>query len=160
MEFNIQVHNTPMDFYRNGISFMEAAWRCYGKEDNGEYKIIDDGRICQLTAPTVVNAAFACEMFFKSLLKHNGIAFPKKHSLVDLFDMLPNDAKSKISRFCGDKDDETKLRSTLLIHANDFVDIRYYVENNDWGRMSPTYMVSLAYNLSEITRLLLTTQVS
>lgn len=155
MEFNIQVHNSPIDFYRNGKAFMESSWRCYGKEENGEYKIVDDGRICQLTAPAVVNAAFACEMFLKALLKHYEIEYKREHNLIRLFDLLPEYARNKISYFCGASKDGSQFRKALSEHADDFVDIRYYVENNDWGRMSPTYMITLAYNMSEITKWLL-----
>lgn len=155
MGVNIRAYNSPRDFYKNGVSFMESSLRCYGKEENGEYKIIDKGKVCQLTAPVVVNAAFACEMFLKALLMNAGILYNKKHNLVKLFDLLPEDIRREISRFCGNSEDETVFRMTLSKHANDFVDIRYFVENNDWGHMSPTYMVALAHNMSLITRCLL-----
>lgn len=151
MEFNTKVNNTPKDFYRNGISFMKAAWRCYGKEIEGQYRIIDGGEFCQLTAPAVVNAAFACEMFLKALLLHYGISYKKEHVLINLFDMLPDNTKDKINQFCGMKDDTQVFRNTLSRHSNDFTDIRYFVENEGWNGMDPSYMVALAYNMSQIT---------
>lgn len=155
MEFNTKVNHTPRDYYNNGLSFMKAAWRCYGKEKDGQYRIIDSGEICQLPAPAVVNAAFACEMFLKSLLVYYGIQDRKGHSLITLFDRLPEDSKNVISLFCGDKRDATVFRKTLSIHANDFIDIRYFVESEGWRGMDPTYMITLAFNMSEITKALL-----
>ena len=155
MEFNIKVNHAPRDYYKNGLSFMKAAWRCYGKEKDGEYKSIDGGGICQLTAPTVVNAAFACEMFLKALLVRFEIPYGKEHNLVKLYDKLSDELKEKISLFCGDKEDIAVFRNTLSKYADGFVDIRYYVENEGWVGMDPTYMISLAHNLSEITKYLL-----
>lgn len=160
MEFNIRVNHTSEDYYNNGLSFMRAAWRCYGKEINGQYKVIDEGKICQLSAPAVVNAAFACEMFLKSLLVYYEIPYRKEHNLIKLYDMLPEASKNKISMFCGDERGVTVFRNTLSKHADDFVDIRYFVEAEGWMGMDPTYMITLAYNLSEITRYLLHNQES
>ena len=131
MGFNIRTHNLPKDFYQNGLSFMESSWRCFGKEENGEYRIIDKGKLCQLTVPAVVNAAFACEMFLKALLMKYGISYSKEHSLVKLFDLLPSNVKKEINHFCGDLNDETKFRTDLCNHATLVLEklIKYVIEN-------------------------------
>ena len=33
------------DYYRQGKQFLEAAWRCYGKEDMDVFNIIENGKI-------------------------------------------------------------------------------------------------------------------
>lgn len=156
MEFNIKVNKNAWDFYKNGRSFLEAAWRCYGKEgENGDYIIIEDGQLYQLAAPTVVNAAFACEMFFKAMLVFNNIKYPKKHNLKVLYDELPKNCKKLIYQFCGDRNDENVILRFLSEHDNDFADIRYFIEHIGWQGMNPMLMITFAYNMSEITRYLL-----
>lgn len=155
MEFNIQTSHSASDYYRNGMTFKDAAWRCFGTVEDGSYKIIDNGKLCQLTAPAVVNAAFACELFFKALLLHYGIADIHGHNLLELFQELPIAAQNTISSFCSKPNNIAEFEHTLEQHSRDFVDIRYYVENNGWTGMSPTYMISLCHNLGEITKYLL-----
>ena len=42
------------------------------------------------------NGAFACELFFKSLLHHYNINFDKKHNLHYLFEVLPENIKNDL----------------------------------------------------------------
>ena len=155
MEFNKKVNASPEDFYNNGMAFMEAAHRCFGNKQGNTYKLIDGGKIYILPGPTVVNAAFACEMFFKALLRHYAISYNKVHDLYGLFKLLPENVQSSISRFCGDKEDTTVFERILLEQANDFKEIRYYIEKAGWTGMNPLRMITVAYNLSQITNVLL-----
>ena len=75
------------------------------------------------------------------------------------FGITIDDINDAIIDLYGGKEKYEKELSDAIKQCDKML-ITSDLENNDWGRMSPTYMVSLAYNLSEITRLLLTTQVS
>jgi len=157
-EFNIKSENSSYDFYRNGIDFMKAALMCSGMKDDDVLHIIDENKICILPAPTVVSAAFACEMFFKALLIHNNISFSKGnkgHNLLELYNALPENFQKIICKFCITYDDISHFQKILNDHSKDFVNIRYYIENNGWNGMSPIYMVSLCFNLSQIIKYLL-----
>lgn len=155
MEFNKRVNASPKDFYNNGMAFMEAAWRCFGNKQGNTYHLIDGGKIYTLPGPTVVNAAFACEMFFKALLKHYNIKYDKVHDLYRLYKLLPQNSQNSISAFCGDKEDISVFDRILAEQANDFEEIRYYVEKAGWTGMKPLLMITLAYNLSQITNILM-----
>ena len=48
------------------------------------------------STPTIVNAAFACEVYLKALIKYHGIPIKKKHKLKDLFELLPDNLKEWI----------------------------------------------------------------
>ncbi len=155
MDYKIRVHHRPKDYYENGKSFLNAAFRCCGQKENGEFVIINHGKMVLLPAPTVVNAAFACEMFLKAMLVNDGIIKFKNHSLLKLYDLLSEDTHKKICSYFDDESGEPFLRKQIAKHPDDFVDIRYYVENEEWGQMDPTAVVTLAYNLSEITKFVL-----
>ena len=46
--------------------------------------------------PEIVNSAFACEIFLKTLLFYNEIGYGKKHDLEALYKMLPDHYKETI----------------------------------------------------------------
>lgn len=48
--------------------------------------------------PRIVNSAFACEIFLKSLLYYHGIEYGKKHDLEVLFHLLPECYQETIER--------------------------------------------------------------
>lgn len=158
-EMNIYSNANYLDYYKQGENFFKAAERCFGEKNGNTFTTIkgtDRGiEMIQLSAPTVVNAAFACELFFKSLLIKSAISIPKGrngHNLLELYNLLPNDIQDDISTVCfvgGTKNDfETFLNS----HAEDFVSIRYFIENKGFSNMSPMNMYALAFNLMKITK--------
>lgn len=155
-EFNIQVVPSPQLFLKNGNDFLEAAWRCAGRDENGVVQIFKDSRLVMIPSATVVNAAFSIEMFLKAILIKAGIAYPKKnrdgHDLFKLFKLLEGKQKEKaiINRFIGCSEDGTPLFDEFAKnHAQDFADIRYYIEKKGWARMDPLKLVTFAYNLGQ-----------
>ena len=74
--------------------FREAAIRCDEQRLNG------DGTIEWLPIPGTVNAAFACELYLKAILKAEGYSDSdiKKsgHKLKDLFSKVSPEVKAKI----------------------------------------------------------------
>lgn len=161
MEFHIDNSPTADSFYRNGLDFLTAAERCLGMREDGHVDFAVNGKLIVLVAPSVVNASFACEMFFKALILKNGMACPKGrdgHNLLSLFGLLPEPAREFIAQFCcGNKEDaEGKMRGFLDRHAEDFVGARYYIERFGWQEMSPLMVYTYAHNIGEATKYLLT----
>ena len=151
MEFHVQTSPTPINYHHNSRDFCEAAWRCFGGREG---KIIDNGRINWLPVPTVVNAAFSCEMSLKAVLLFEGKTFPKEHNLERLFVNIEQKTKEIISSFCMPKNTADPYQSFLhflQIHKNDFPNARYYIEKSGWQEMSLVGMLTIAENLSTIT---------
>ena len=77
----------------------------------------DDGHWC---VPSIVNMAFACELYLKSLISHgNNSAWG--HNLVRLFDGLDKSIQDRVlnsSLFKGDKEFYEKLDEAKLIFEN------------------------------------------
>ena len=158
MEMHIKSSAKAQDYFDQGKQFLEAAWKCYGKENDTGFTIIEDGKFQQLSAPCIVNAAFSSEMFLKSILNRLGIEYDRNkegHNLYLLYKKLPSNIQTIIAKFCGSKKDTTVFEDQIKKHAKDFVDIRYFVESNGWVEMSPVTIITIAENLSRITDYLL-----
>ena len=150
-EMNIYSSATAKDYYLAGCQFKEAAMRSFSDE-NG--MIINNGQMMQLPAPTVVNGAFACELFLKALVVWENKPVRKEHDLGILFDMLSPETQEGISRFCMPKgmvDYQDKFKALLMKYKNVFVDDRYYAERVGWQNMSPMAIITIAQNLATIT---------
>ncbi|WP_046007477.1 hypothetical protein [Pseudoalteromonas rubra] len=84
-------------------------------------------------APFVVNSAFACEMYLKTLQNIYGKA-EEIHNLSSLFKHLPNKVKDKVNKFTKEKSAEFKIHSKTLFKdhtktiSNAFLDWRYIYE--------------------------------
>ena len=72
MEFNFKVTPNAEALFNNGEEFQKAAARCLGVNEDGA----TEGVFITLPAPAVVNAAFACEMYFKALILKSGKNYP------------------------------------------------------------------------------------
>ncbi len=56
----------------------------------------ENGHHIDYVKPEIVNSAFACEVFLKTLLFYNKIEYGKKHDLEALYNMLPDHYKVTI----------------------------------------------------------------
>jgi hypothetical protein len=137
-------------FYDQGIRFMHCAERSMGeKNDDGSISIIG-GKYETLSSPTMVNTAFACELFLKSILILNNIDYRKIHGLKPLYDLLPNQGYKnflKIEPSIGKTFEEEMEK-----HSLDFINWRYYMESPGNCRMSPTFTFILMNNLKILTK--------
>ena len=131
-------------FYIQGKRFAQCADRSMGEiTQNGSIKIVG-GKYNMLSAPLMVNTAFACEVFLKGLLIAHGVDYKKLlkqrkgHGLKALYDLLP---KEEYKEFLGVLDEK------LEAHSNDFVNWRYYMENPGEYRMEPSFTWILMHNL-------------
>lgn len=159
MEMNIFSNESEKDYYYNGVSFLKASERCLGdKDENSGYRIFENRDLVQLPAPAVVNAAFAAEMFFKALLRHFNCKIPKGangHNLECLYKELPKNIQDFIGNNCMGKNNITGFEKFLNDHARDFIDIRYYIEEQGFASMSPLSMYALSFNLMNETKYIL-----
>ena len=128
MEFNFKVTPNAEALFNNGEEFQKAAARCLGVNEDGA----TEGVFITLPAPAVVNAAFACEMYFTALILTSGKNYPTNrdgHNLKKLYDMLLEPIQKHIYQFCVNKEDcaEIIFTSFLESHSRDFMEARYYV---------------------------------
>lgn len=158
MEMHLKSSNTAKDYFCQGNQFLEAARRCFSEKNDSGFTIIKESKFQQLSAPCVVNAAFSCEMFLKSLLKRMEIQYCTKkggHNLNSLYRQLPPKVQNILAKFCGNRKDNAVFENWIVNHSKDFVDIRYYIEHDRWTEMSPISTLTIAENLSTITAYLL-----
>ena len=107
--------------------FAEAYCRCI----QGENPSIDAyGRTCYhvVNIPAIVNAAFACELYMKSILGTN----TKEHNLSLLYSQLNIEKQIRIRQYIDKSFDGHLIYSfdtCLKRAANVFVDWRYIYEN-------------------------------
>lgn len=101
-----------------GKSFLDAAKTCNNP------KIQEDGWNHHLIVPIITNMSFACELFLKAILKHDGIQQKKIHKLDGLFNELRDDRKREIVGF--ENAEEFMIQLTNI--SNLFEEWRYIYE--------------------------------
>ena len=91
------------------------------------------GRHDLYSTPMIVNSAFACEVYIKTLLDFYNIPAGKKHNLDDLFQLLPDEVKDSITKndcsLSGRMTDAFGL-SLLKAVSDAFVTWRYSYEKS------------------------------
>lgn len=139
-------------FYIQGKRFAQCADRSMGEiTQDGSIKIVG-GKYNMLSAPLMVNTAFACEVFLKGLLIAHGVDYKKLlkqrkgHGLKALYDLLPKEEYKEFLRVPNKDTFDEKLEA----HANDFVNWRYYMENPGEYRMEPSFTWILMHNLQTL----------
>lgn len=87
------------EMFRTGCEFADCADFCLKEA------LAPTAKFLPYASPAVVNAAFACEIFLKLLLRRNGIAGKKIHKLKGLFEKLPDNTqtilKNSVILRCG-----------------------------------------------------------
>ncbi|CDS95734.1 MULTISPECIES: hypothetical protein [Vibrio] len=109
----------------------------------------------RLVAPTMVNFAFASELFFKGILVEQGINPGRNHGLWGLYQLLPEDRKNWVRRMyiylVGDISTDT-FEKEIQRWSNSFIEIRYWHDETskkqayfDFSNFIPNLAISL-YN--------------
>lgn len=112
-----------IEMYHTGCEFSNCADLCYNMQIESSCII-----------PVIVNAAFACEIFLKLLLRQNQIEYNRVHKLKDLFDILPDNIQKNIKTATIKKYGQWKniWNIELLDNiSNAFYEWRYNYEH-DW----------------------------
>lgn len=119
----------------NAIHFYRAAKRC------------DDPRLLPIGIPAIVCGTFSIELSLKSMLYDLGIN-PKGHSLVKLFNMLPENLKHEIevsvSRVWPDYQEQFKNCDMA------FVNWRYAHESKEELNINSKFVIMFAENCCRI----------
>ena len=76
--------NTQLTIYDNALGFANAYRLLYGKTSISNIEKEPTYSNGSMIMPTLVNGAFACELFFKALLKSDAHG----HSLVELYEKI------------------------------------------------------------------------
>lgn len=76
--------------FRHACAFAECADLALKKFRH------DSADIEWYATPAAVNAAFACEVYLKALLKYNDIPVKKEHRLKELYELLPEKTREWI----------------------------------------------------------------
>ena len=78
------------EMFRHACSFAECADMAQNKFKH------ESADIEWYTVPSIVNSAFACEVYLKALNKYDGSQIENNHKLNELFDALPEEQKTTI----------------------------------------------------------------
>ena len=114
-----------IEMYSTGCEFSNCADLCYNMQIES---------LCVI--PVIVNAAFACEIFLKLLLRQNQVEYNRVHKLKDLFDILPDNIRENIKTATIEKYGQWKniWNIELLDNiSNAFYEWRYNYEH-DWSK--------------------------
>lgn len=119
--------------FEHASSFLMSAELC-AEETERQKKHFD-----LLGTPEIVNLAFACEVYIKTLLEFYRIKSKKNHKLNELFAQLPDDVQQEVKQQSFQKHPEyNRLTGKILtnsfgmdlldLEANAFADWRYVYE--------------------------------
>lgn len=126
----------PTQIYNIAHAFLLAANRC------NEPRVQDIGYVQMLIVPTVVNAAFSCELSIKTILNQHKISVPRGnsgHKIDNLFYALPKELQNKII----DKTSCSDFDSNIQNISNIFVEWRYLFER-DAASLPFNFLMTLA----------------
>jgi len=116
------------EMFRVACTFCECADMAQDKFQH------DTADIGFYNTPSIVNSAFACEVFMKAILKFKQIEAPKAHKLKTLYNRLPNKIKTRIKQevSCGYLDMWQNCFGVEYIDqiSNAFVEWRYIYEHD------------------------------
>ena len=145
---------SAIEFYNQALRFLRCAERCMGiKSEEGEI-LLADNEFYILPIPTIVNAAFSCELFLKSLLILHNVHYNsclkrnQRHNLKLLYDLLPIEDYKEFLRI-GTKEEFEK---ELDIHSSDFQKWRYQMEKNNRLNGEIRFLDLLMHNLQILVR--------
>ena len=109
--------------YRNAKGFQETAYNVFKLCDKPNF-------LDQLLAPCVVNYAFACELYLKTMLLKNGTTFKRTHKLKDLYILLDDISKENIeNKYALDPRGKNRnFHTALELNTSVFEKFRYLHE--------------------------------
>ncbi len=137
-------------FYNQGLRFMRCAERCMGEKNADGSITIIGGKYQTLSSPVMVNAAFSCELFFKSILILCDVDYHKGHGLKYLYDLLPNEEYKNILK--NNSASGKTFEDEMEKHSNDFINWRYYIETPGEYSMDPMFTFILMSDLQALTK--------
>lgn len=147
--------------YDNAICFANAFRLLNSKSNIHALMQSHSASDASLAMPTIVNGAFACELFLKSLLNEPPRVGKEAHSLVSLlnqYDLEQPGKKEYIMQACiqamnsackESKYDETAFLSDLQVMDTSFMSVRYWHEPKT-ANFDQTYNLGFLIVLIEV----------
>ena len=107
-------------------------------------------------SPEIVNAAFACEVFMKALLRFYDIPYKREHKIKNLFEILPSEMKdslkSELKKCGGEAWLDLWGRENIENISNVFTEWRYLFEQ-DWSKNSSMHVdITFLLDLQSVLR--------
>ena len=150
--------------YDNAICFANAFRLLNSKSNILALMQSHSASDASLAMPTIVNGAFACELFLKALLKEPPRSGKEAHSLVSLlnqYDLEQPGKRERIMQACiqvmnnahrDDKYDEAAFQRDLQVMDTAFMNVRYWHEPKKPG-FDQTYNLGFLIVLIEVLQL-------
>ena len=132
---------SELEVFDQACAFAECADLC---------KKQDDAFVKGYLTPSIVNSAFACEVFLKLLLWHHNINYERTHTLKQLFEMLPEQSKQMVKERTFYKYSEWTDAlgfEHLETISNAFVEWRYSYEHEHGTIGCPTSFLETFRNV-------------
>ena len=137
--------------FKHACAFLDCASCCQKEPNNIEY------RMQSHTVAGIVNSAFACEVFIKSLLVYHGESFEKLngHELKKHWSKYKKKDREKAllleqgMRQSFDSDDEKMFDELLAVCSNAFKHWRYIYEANE-GKVHILFLHNFALILRSL----------
>ena len=137
--------------FQNANIFKLCAYRSIGEiENDNKIKIISSGNILTLKAPTIVNIAFACELYLKAILLEQGAGIPETHELDFLYGQLSQQRRTQIRKACGKKKEE--FEQLITEYSKLFVQYRYSFDYEDKPNPKIIFLLNLTDTLQEMCK--------
>ena len=146
--------NKLVQMFQNANIFKLCAYRSMGEiENNDKIKIISDGKILILKAPTIVNIAFACELYLKAILLEQGAGVPETHELDFLYNQLSQQKRARIRKACGNKKEE--FEQLITEYSRLFIQYRYSFDYENKPNPKIMFLLNLTDALQEMCKQIL-----
>lgn len=104
-------------------------------------RLLHETKSSELTVPFIVNGCFCIELLLKALLIKS-TTIKSSHELIKLYQLLPDEVKSSLSKRYYDLNFDT-LESALLNLNNTFVEWRYMHEKTDTSIVSTRIILTI-----------------
>jgi hypothetical protein len=141
------IKQTPQRIFDTANGFYEAALRCMKSELNS------DGSAMSPMIPSIVNFAFACELYIKSRLMHID-KDTHGHELEKLFNELDDDFKISLSLEYRKalEVDQASFESDIKTFSNAFTSWRYVYEGKSENSIILHKLIILACALYRVQK--------
>ena len=140
-----------LNIYQNANIFRQCALRSLGiNESDDKIKIISNDKILILKAPTIVNIAFACELYLKAILFNQGAGIPETHELNFLYNQVSQQKRAQIRKTCNKKKEE--FEQLIAEYSKLFIQYRYSFNYEDKPNPRIKFLLDLTDTLQEICK--------
>ena len=151
------IENKALTAYDNALGFANAFRLLLSKTSISALQKTGSYSDATMITPTIVNGAFACELFLKALLKNPPTKGKEAHSLISLIDVYDREQPGKkdfIQQVCigvmhniqgNESYSESMYNRDLQTMDNAFCDLRYWHEPPKPNSQNRNYVYSFDF---------------